>query len=187
MYNPAWRSGARRCRAMTVLPVNARPNCLTCFFSSPLNWILTASRLLSSPLLCSVLTLPLLLSAGETFTKLFFFFFLGGGGGGGGGGGPGAPPPHGSKGGGGCSAYYTSLLPLLSPSLPLSLSLSLIPMSPSLSTPLSLTTFNFIHSLIPPPTSPLPRLSPSASVVLHLPPASFPPSLSHCFPVCFLC
>lgn len=91
---------------------------------SPLSLILTAfspgSFWLSSPLL------------GESFTKL----------------GWGCCQPHHSKQRGrGCTAYYTSLLPLLS------LSESMLP---SLFAPLSLTTFNFIHSLIPP----LPHLPP---------------------------
>lgn len=67
-------------------------------------------------------------------------------------------PHHSKQRGRGCSAYYTFLLPLLS-----------LILSPSLFAPPSLTTFNFIHSLIPPlsfppPQHPLHLTSPSLSV-----------------------
>lgn len=82
--------------------------------------------------LSSVLTLALLPSVGESFTKLLL---VGGGGSG---------CPHRSEyRGRGCSAYYTSLLPLLSLSLSSHVSLPLHPTkSPH---------FYLIHSLIRPP------------------------------------
>lgn len=82
--------------------------------------------------LSSVLTLALLPSVGESFTKLLL---VGGGGSG---------CPHRSEyRGRGCSAYYTSLLPLLSLCLSSHVSLPLHPTkSPH---------FYLIHSLIQPP------------------------------------
>lgn len=138
-------------------------HCLTCFLLLCLssNWILTASPLGS---LCLSYRLP-----GKVSQS---FFFLGWGG-------QAAPTSPREQRGWGYSTYYPSLLPLLS--------LSLIPSHPPLLpplvfTPLSLTTFNFIHSLIPPPPSPVcPPQHPShfTSPSFHLPLARFSCAIFH--------
>lgn len=88
-----------------------------------------------------------------------------------GGRGVGLPPPLGVKSGGGgaCCLLYISFAPPFFPLFSSRVSL------PSLLSPLSLTTFNFIHSLIPaapdPPARwrPPPSLPPAASIIHDLP------------------
>lgn len=129
-------------------------------YVSALNWILTAS-----PLLCAR-SASRSLCRGKVHKGFFFFGFFNWGG-------VRLPLPlHGSKGGGGI-VHLLSIS--FAPPLPLS-----HPMSPSLLSPLSLTTFNFIHPLIPP----LPARPPTASMALHLPP-TFYASLLHAFLVHF--
>lgn len=113
MCNPA-RRGVHRRRVMTNLDSNTRTHCL--------------SSQSDPHCLFSRLILALLPSAGGNFHKTGVGVLS-------------ACPHHSKQRGRGCSAYYTSLLPLLS---------LYESMLPSLFAPLSLTTFNFIHSLIPP-------------------------------------
>lgn len=126
------------------------PSSSLCFLllCSPLN----LNWILTASPLCSLsLSFPL---PGKV-SQSFFFFFLGGW----------VPPPlHRSKGGGDGPLIIHLILPLLSLS--------------SLFTPLSRTTFNFIHSFIPPPPHSYPPQHP-----LHFTSPSL--HLSLAFPVYF--